>query len=84
MRSHEAEKIQHECEILEKQLLDIEAENASKMEELSERRKKLQATQEQTTRLLNKTKIVLPRMEKIMELLEECIKDINCSELNLT
>ena len=80
LRSHDAEIIQEEYRILEKQVLNVEAENEEKMRKLSERRKKLQAAQEQTTRLLNKSKIVLPRMDKMIELIEYSIKNTDYSK----
>lgn len=81
MRSHDAEIIQDEYRFLEKQVLNIEAENKEKMRELSERRKKLQAAQERTIRLFTRSKIVLHRMEKVIELMEQCIENTDYSEL---
>ncbi|XP_033220417.1 polyamine-modulated factor 1-like [Belonocnema kinseyi] len=81
LRSHDAKIIQDEYRSLEQQVLNVEAENEEKMRKLLVKRKKFRTAQERTIRLLTGSNIVLHRMDKVIELMEQCIKDTDYSEL---
>ncbi|XP_012272639.1 polyamine-modulated factor 1 [Orussus abietinus] len=76
LRSLDAARIKEECVSLEKRLNDMEAENEVLMNDVTERRSKLQALDEKMTLTLSKNAIALPRMLKSIADLEECMNII--------
>ncbi|XP_043466651.1 uncharacterized protein LOC122501335 [Leptopilina heterotoma] len=77
LRSHNFEKVVNECEILERQISEIQMKNEEKLKKLSESQKEIDSLQEKTTYWLNRSKSDVPYMQEIIDTLEKYISSID-------
>ncbi|XP_031837753.2 uncharacterized protein LOC116429209 isoform X1 [Nomia melanderi] len=74
LRSLDAQTIKEESELLEKQVNEMEEENATLMKNISDRRSKINALHDTITRSLNRTPNAIELLQNRLEYLEECLK----------
>ncbi|KAL6255370.1 hypothetical protein P5V15_013708 [Pogonomyrmex californicus] len=76
LRSLDAHKIKEATEELEKQVNKMERENVTLMKTIAENRSRIQATNDNVVRILNRAPVILKRLEDTCEQLTICLKTI--------
>ncbi|KAG7200276.1 hypothetical protein KM043_017744 [Ampulex compressa] len=74
LRSLDAQKILEESAKLEKQVIEMENENAILMRKVAERRTKVNTVNDNVLRILNRSPIALERLGTRLNQLEKCFK----------
>ncbi|XP_051164117.1 uncharacterized protein LOC127283359 [Leptopilina boulardi] len=77
LRSHSSEKIVAECQILERQISEMKMKNDGKIKKILQSRKEIYSVKKKTTYWLNESKLTVPNLQEIVNMLDEYISCID-------